>query len=130
MKAFLEKLQEKFTEVLVLLLLAVLTWVWALCGDMAAKIFGTPLGGRVALGTIFALVVVAAYGWLRWWREKNGKPDVDRLVPVPGAGYFLDPKNGEACCPRCKKDGDVIPMLELSQGWQCNACGKLMTKKI
>lgn len=46
----------------------------------------------------------------------------DRLVPVAAAGYSIDPKNGEAVCPKCASEGRPAYLLAVGENFYCQAC--------
>ncbi len=78
-----------------------LTALWHLRAESIYQRLHEILGSKGICGLIFGLFAISAITAVGWRSErKKEKPFFERLVPVRGSGYSLDPKNGELACPR------------------------------
>jgi hypothetical protein len=83
----------------------------------------------VLLGGLLGASIGFCVAWQR--ARKREVPIHERLVPVPGAGYSLDPKAGEFVCPRCLVEGHCSYLMELDGGGAlyCQACKHGVSRK-
>lgn len=56
------------------------------------------------------------------FRLSRNKSAFDRLIPVKGKGYSIDPKTGDAACPRCTTQGQVVFMKDHGGTLYCYVC--------
>lgn len=84
-----------------------------------------PLGPKWIMALVFVLIATNIYAFLGWRRQKRkGVSFFDRLVPIPGAGCSVDPKNGEVVCPHCVDRFRPSYMQNKGGGkFYCHVCG-------
>ena len=97
--------------------------VWTLFAPGVYRRLYAVLGEEGIVALVFSLLALAIWGWVGWRTEKKKeKPFFERLVPVPNAGYSIDPTNGEAVCPRCATEEKKSYMLKVGGNYYCQAC--------
>lgn len=101
-----------------------LTALWYLAADWLFALLRDKLGARWTVGLLCAAIAVCVWSLLALIAERKKKSFFERLVPVPGAGYSRDPKNGEVACPRCVMESHPAYMKKVGKNYICLACGK------
>lgn len=123
----ISRLRKAFEEhVIALIVVGVTTvfgTVWAIAAPGVYRRLLATLGERGLVALLMAFFVVTVWALLGWRAEKKKeKPFFERLVPVPNGGYSIDPKNGEAVCPRCATEERKSYMLKVGGNYYCQAC--------
>ena len=107
-----------------------LATAWNFWADRIFDALLNTLGGKWILALLFALLVLSIYGISGFCIQKKRIPWFERLIPVPGAGYSRDPKNGEFVCPRCASADRKAYLAQISDGaFYCHSCGNA-TKRL
>lgn len=120
-------------NVLNLLLSKSARWLWLLsasvfeiiaiqCKPELISLCTTKTGLQIMLALIPLLILSCLYLALMVFRLSRNKSVFDRLVPVKGKGYSIDPKTGEAACPRCTTQGKVVFMKDHGANLYCYVC--------
>ena len=109
---------------------AMLTAAWSLKSPGIYRRLFAALEDKGILALIFGLLSATIWCWVGWRSEKKKeKPFFERLIPVPGAGYSRDPKNGEFACPQCASEGRASYLAVINDGaLYCQACGRAVKR--
>jgi hypothetical protein len=101
-----------------------LTTLWTLHAPGVYRRLFVALEDKGIVALLFGLVVATVWCAVGWRSEKKKeKTFFERLIPVPGAGYSRDPRNGEFACPYCVSEGRNSYLAQLHDGaLYCQAC--------
>jgi len=119
----LKAIEENLVATIGLSTVGLLGAVWTFFAPGVYRQLYAVMGDKGIVAALFALLAVAIWSWFGWHAEKRKeKPFFERLVPVPNGGYSIDPKNGEAVCPRCATEERKAYMLKVGENYYCQAC--------
>jgi hypothetical protein len=126
-----QKIEEHIAATIGLATIAILSAAWTLRAPGIYRRLYAALEDKGILALIFVLTTAVVWCWVGWRAEKKKeKSFFERLVPVPGAGYSRDPKNGEFACPRCASEGHAAYLYVVhDSAMLCQACGKPVARQ-
>ena len=127
-----KKIEEHIVAAILVATTAGLGWVWSLWSEELFRRLLAGLGGRgmvALLGILLVSTISISAAWLR--ARKKEVSFFDRLIPIPGAGYSLDPHTGEFACPKCAAESRRAYLAHNDERtFHCQACGKGILRKI
>jgi hypothetical protein len=77
------------------------------------------------------LLLLNLLSWAVFWlvRRRPVLPLTQRLDFDAYGGYYIDPKTGNAVCPRCLSEGNIVHMMNVGGPRKCNACDTICRGK-
>src|SRR5436309_5159643 len=97
-------------------------------GDAAFDAAEKALGRRGLVTAAALLIAVTAFSLAHAYRSRRTKTAVERLHPVRGKGYGIDPTTGEAACPRCSTGNHLVFMSDQGHALYCYVCNQGVLK--
>ena len=126
--SWLRTLQGKAAEMIWLSISSLAALLGARYGEEMHCVIATRLGQQLSGAAVCFLLATCAFLLFEVIRLRRKKTVFDRLVPVKGKGYSLDPKTGEAACPRCTSEKQAVFMTDRGTAYYCYVCNQGVLK--
>jgi hypothetical protein len=123
-----EVVSKRLLEWLVSLACLVVAGLLVRYGDSFFDAATEVLGKQVILQIGSLLLFVSIYCSVLAFRSRTKKTVTERLRPVKGKGYSIDPLNGEAVCPRCTTDAKPVYLSDHGNALLCYVCNEPILK--
>jgi hypothetical protein len=123
-----EALSKHMVAVIVGLLWLSASGILAKFGDSFFDSATTLLGKRLLLQLASLLLFSSVYCVVLVIRSRKKKTVFDRLRPVKGKGYSIDPTIGDAVCPRCTTETRPVYLLDKGHALYCYVCSEGILK--
>jgi len=91
-------------------------------GDVIFDAAENTFGKRGLLIVAFLLLLASTYSVSFALRSRHQKNAIERLRPIKGKGYGIDPITGEAACPRCSTETRLVFMSDQGPNFYCYVC--------
>jgi hypothetical protein len=91
-------------------------------GDSVFDAIHHALGSKLLLQIAALLLLLSVYCVALAIRSRKRKTVFDRLRPVKGKGYSIDPITSEAVCPRCTTETRPVYLSDQGNALYCNVC--------
>jgi hypothetical protein len=98
--------------------------VWSVWSEELFRRLLAGLGGKGIVALLGILLVATISIFVAWLRARKKEVSFfDRLIPIHGAGYSMDPKNGEFACPKCASQSRRAYLAHHDErAFYCQAC--------
>jgi hypothetical protein len=123
-KSISDKLGEWIVGVVAVALIA----IGARYGDALFDAAQNAFGKRGLLIVASLLLLASIYSVAFALRSRHRKTAIERLRPVKGKGYGIDPITGEAACPRCSTETRLVFMSDQGHAFYCYVCSEGVLK--
>lgn len=117
-----KSLSDKLVEWIVGVAAVALIAISGRYGDVLFDAAENALGKRGLLIVALILLLVSVYSVASALRSRHRKTAIERLRPVKGKGYGIDPITGEAACPRCSTETRLVFMSDQGHAFYCYVC--------
>lgn len=97
-------------------------------GDSVFDAATSTLGKKWSLQIAALLLFLSAYCVVLAIRSRKKKTLFERLLPVKGKGYSIDPLTGEAVCPRCTTETRPVYLSDQDHALYCYVCNEGLLK--
>ena len=98
--------------------------LWSTQSDWIGRWLQQELSPQTLLAMLLGLLVILAYTSVSLLvYKKRARSFFERIEPVPGQGYFVDPVNDEFVCPVCASNDARSYLAHPSKGvLYCQSC--------